>query len=474
MKKSLWISLIAWVLAAGVAQALPEITSSVTPGTISYQGRMQDETGEDYSDGVYEVEFRIYDTASAGTPLWGAVYKPYLYNGFFSVILGQTDVGESAVSGCTYTSVSDLWKAVWMDPNSVNKERYLSIKVIKTTAGTVADPQESFPRQQLLASPFAIQAQFAQQSSGDFKVSGDLEVTGNMVNSGGAVTMDDSAAVNGAFSVNATGAEEFSLSSSGGVRIYSDANGEDDLNLTADDLVNVKASGIVLEAVSTINLGTASKTPAITAYGNMVAAKNVTVGGTLTSQTFASSASGVTIAGPLTATGETFDLSGSGGVRVFNDANDLNLQADDSIFFGTISVPSPVKAWGPITAKSGVDVTGDLTMGSHTISHVVEATATQMRMVAGRVNDDGSKDYGTGFLVSRTGEGTYVITFSSAFSEAPVVVVSGWGPIAETDNFCTAAVISTSGFTVKTKDDDSSGTADEQDGAFSFMAMGTD
>jgi microcystin-dependent protein len=160
----------------------PTITQAVTPGTVSYQGQVQAADGSAYADGVYGIEFRLYDAASSGTPLWGALYQPYLKNGFFNVILGQTGVGESALSGCTYPAVGDFWKAVWLDPNNANKNRYLSLTIVNERGAPVGTPHESFPRQQLLASPFALQAQFAQQadsasrSLGDFTVATNLQV----------------------------------------------------------------------------------------------------------------------------------------------------------------------------------------------------------------------------------------------------------------------------------------------------------
>lgn len=160
----------------------PTITQAVTPGTVSYQGQVQAADGSAYADGVYGIEFRLYDAASAGTPLWGARYQPYLKNGFFNVILGQTDVGENALSNCTYTAVGDFWKAVWLDPNIANQSRYLSITIVSERGTPVGTPHESFPRQQLQASPFALQAQFAQQadsasrSLGDFTVATNLQV----------------------------------------------------------------------------------------------------------------------------------------------------------------------------------------------------------------------------------------------------------------------------------------------------------
>jgi microcystin-dependent protein len=183
-------SLIVSVAVFQVHAEPPAISRAVTPGTVSYQGQVQSGSGSNYVDGVYGIEFRLYDAASSGTLLWGARYQPYLKNGFFTVILGQTGVGESAVTGSVYQAVGDFWKAVWLDPNDANKNRYLSLTIVNERGVPVGTPHESFPRQQLLASPFALQAQFAQQaesancSLGNFTVGTNLYVNGTVMTIG--------------------------------------------------------------------------------------------------------------------------------------------------------------------------------------------------------------------------------------------------------------------------------------------------
>ncbi len=155
------------LLGAATGQAEPPtITQQVTPGTMSYQGRLQTADGTDYANGIYTIDFKLYDgAASSATLLWGATYQPYVNNGFFSVILGQTSVGEEAIAGAAYTAVDEFWKAVWIDPNGSSTDRYLGITVHQDETGAdISGADESFPRQQLLASPFAIQSQFAQQA----------------------------------------------------------------------------------------------------------------------------------------------------------------------------------------------------------------------------------------------------------------------------------------------------------------------
>ncbi len=181
VKKTFTIaSLIMGVALLQSVAAPPTITQAVTPGTVSYQGQVQAGNGSAYADGVYGIEFRLYDAASDGTLLWGARYQPYLKNGFFNVILGQTGVGETPLTGCTYPAVGDFWKAVWIDPDNANKNRYLSLTIVTELGTPVGTPHESFPRQQMLASPFALQAQFAQQADSASRSLGDFTVATNL------------------------------------------------------------------------------------------------------------------------------------------------------------------------------------------------------------------------------------------------------------------------------------------------------
>lgn len=205
------VSLLVALSASWGRAAPPTITQAVTPGTVSYQGQVQAGDGSAYADGVYGIEFRLYDAASEGTLLWGARYQPYLKSGFFNVILGQTSVGESGLSGCTYPAVGDFWKAVWIDPNNANKNRYLSLTIVTERGAPVGTPHESFPRQQLQASPFALQAQFAQQADSASRSLGNFSVATNLYVSGSLSAT--SAEVSGTLSANSLRAS--SVTSSG-------------------------------------------------------------------------------------------------------------------------------------------------------------------------------------------------------------------------------------------------------------------
>ena len=191
MKTKLKLIVIGTLLVTTALAAPPAtISNPVTPGTISYQGRLQTPEGVNYTNGVYEIEFRIYNAVSEGDLLWGATYKPYVQNGYFSIILGATGVGEVELDDApapTYPVIGDFWKAMWVDPaNTVqaNANRYLDMTVLQDKDNNTINsppPQPSFPRQQFLASPYAIQAQYAQsaaRSDANFLVSSNLTVAG--------------------------------------------------------------------------------------------------------------------------------------------------------------------------------------------------------------------------------------------------------------------------------------------------------
>jgi hypothetical protein len=134
MKKAV-LSLIFIVLASFTAQA--QTTDTSVPPLINYQGLLADANGNPLI-GTKKLTFNIYDAASGGNLIWGPqVFDGVpLIGGKFNVILGSTDT-----AGRMITSAFS------------SKNRYLGIKVDSNT--------EIAPRQQVLSTPFAIQAENA-------------------------------------------------------------------------------------------------------------------------------------------------------------------------------------------------------------------------------------------------------------------------------------------------------------------------
>ena len=389
-----------------VQAAPPTITKQVTPGTMSYQGRLQSTDGADYTNGIYTVDFKLYDEASGGTFLWGATYKPYVNNGFFTVILGQTSVGESAVPGATYSEVSEFWKGVWIDPDGASKQRFLGITVHEDANNqTLASYSESFPRQELQVAPFAIQAQFAQQASGDFSVPGHLTLTGSISNPNADLYITDTLRVDG------------------------------DLVVNGNQKVTIGSLGTL-----------AGKLPV-----GEPESSDLVVGNDLFVDDFLMV--GRTITAP--------------GISAPEDGASLQIESPGT---GYIDMRAKTVCYDDLIVQPN----HNFKMGDHTISHVVEAPVTGMRVVAGAVNAAGTEvtDIGNQFTVTRTGEGTYTVTFTPSFNSTPVVVISVANDSNSFDNIITLDNVYPNVFYVEARDDQHDSQATLQDTPFSFVVIG--
>jgi hypothetical protein len=89
------------------------------------------------------------------------------------------------------------------------------------------------------------------------------------------------------------------------------------------------------------------------------------------------------------------------------------------------------------------------------------------RIVAGRVSSAGAVLAGSGFTVSRTAYGRYVVTFSTAFDDPPVVVVSRGGGSGRITGEIAAYAEAVSGFNVVAG---TSSAIDWEDTQWSFTA----
>jgi hypothetical protein len=130
--KKIVLAMVFVLLAGATAQA-----QSVPP-LVNYQGMLTDAAGKPQT-GTKKLEFNLYDAATGGNKVWGPqVFNSVpLVNGMFNVILGTTDAGGK--------SIADAFGA---------KDRYLGMKV--------DDGTELVPRQQILSTPFAINAKNAE------------------------------------------------------------------------------------------------------------------------------------------------------------------------------------------------------------------------------------------------------------------------------------------------------------------------
>lgn len=204
-----WAAVLAVLAGAMAVRAeVPTNRVEVTPGVINYQGRLVAADGSSYTDGLYNVEFRLYDADSGGSLLWGARYATYVKGGYFNVLLGRG--GDVLVPPATHAP-ADLWKAMWFDAEGVSQNsRYLSLRWMEDKNNSpilpVTDAKEAFPRQQMICSPFAERAQMAQyarQSIDDFTVPGQAVVAGQ-IKGGNGISVAGMAAFAGPFAASNT------------------------------------------------------------------------------------------------------------------------------------------------------------------------------------------------------------------------------------------------------------------------------
>ena len=183
--KSILIGAVA--LCATSAMAIPSTITKFVPETMNYQGYLANpSTGAKYTDGIYDIECRLYRQASGGTAIWGARYSVYVKDGYFNIMLGDdSSVAVSSTvsgSGSTTYGKSELMKALWYYSSSY-PNLWLGVTPLQNASHqNLANKSEISPRQQLLTAPYAFRAQSAQyanESETNFKVNGNLTVTGS-------------------------------------------------------------------------------------------------------------------------------------------------------------------------------------------------------------------------------------------------------------------------------------------------------
>ncbi|MCK5241184.1 hypothetical protein KAR34_01915 [bacterium] len=108
-----------------------QIAMADIPGTINYQGRLTDGSGNAVADGTYGVTFTLYYQATGNTPTgWSEVQNINTQGGYFDMALGSQ------------TSMSSL---------SFDYPYYLEVHV-------AGDSRPMSPRQQLQSVPYAMRA----------------------------------------------------------------------------------------------------------------------------------------------------------------------------------------------------------------------------------------------------------------------------------------------------------------------------
>jgi len=105
------------------------------PDTITYQGSLLNHLGGPVTDGTYQMQFKIFDAATAGTNRWQETDNVQVTRGLFSTILG-----DSTPFGGLFLSYPDLWLEATIDVDR---------------SGTFEGNEVFSPRQNLTGVPWA-------------------------------------------------------------------------------------------------------------------------------------------------------------------------------------------------------------------------------------------------------------------------------------------------------------------------------
>ncbi len=132
------------LLWAGRAGAVSLGSTVITPstGTIPYQGRLADAAGAPLT-GIYSMVFRLYNTDTAGSPLWEETWTStnsiHVTDGLFNVMLGSLN----ALPQGLFNANNSLWLGL-----------------------AVGADAEMTPRVQLGSVPYAFRANLADRATG--------------------------------------------------------------------------------------------------------------------------------------------------------------------------------------------------------------------------------------------------------------------------------------------------------------------
>jgi hypothetical protein len=142
-------SLALMLLVLGIGQMRPLDASAVADSTINFQARLQTSTGGIVPDGNYNIEFKLYNSATGGTALWTEDY------------LNSSSQGVQTIGGYLTVSLGSITAF----PNSINWSQplWLTMNIGGTSTGTPTWDGEMTPRLPLTAVPYAFQAGSATQ-----------------------------------------------------------------------------------------------------------------------------------------------------------------------------------------------------------------------------------------------------------------------------------------------------------------------
>ncbi len=142
------------LIALTLGLSTPLLHAQLVPGLISYQGKVTDNLGTGLGTGAAinrKMLFRIYDNANpgSGSLLWSEEQTVTLFNGEFSVILGQGALPSNGEGPNPKPSLLDVFNGT---------ERYLELVVDGGDNAFTGADSAITPRQRLISSAFAVRA----------------------------------------------------------------------------------------------------------------------------------------------------------------------------------------------------------------------------------------------------------------------------------------------------------------------------
>ncbi len=140
------------VLLAGASPGLAQ-----SPSAINYQGNLTDSVGNPLNPGVYQIQFKIWNSATSpydANCIWARSFPVYVAsNGLFNVVID--DNGGVIGSGPT-----NYLKDAFTDP-----DRWLGLSIAATPSGGVSVTNEISPRQKLVSAPYALHSTEANKAA---------------------------------------------------------------------------------------------------------------------------------------------------------------------------------------------------------------------------------------------------------------------------------------------------------------------
>lgn len=294
-----------------------------------------------------------------------------------NLIDGPATNAATLVSNGVFTTTLNFGAAAFN-----GAERWLEVAVRTNTSSAAFQPLN--PRQRITATPYAVRAAQFSGAVAENQLPGNVARLNSNQTFSGSVTFSN---VSGSFAGNASGLTNLNAANLTGT--------VPDARLSANvALLNRSSQGFA----GPIGIGTTNADRPLTIAGSGYAAEWISLKGTngATAWHLNSLNNGLNIA-----------QSAVSEARLFIATN------------GNVGI-------GTATPSSPLTVRGQIRMGANT-NLIASGSVEPLRMIRGIVEANGNIVSGSGFTVTRTGTGTYTITFASRFADLPAVLLTPIG-----------------------------------------------